>query len=126
MDIDGKKKNIFQTGDDIVVRIHYHAKHKIQKPVFGVAIHTQEDIHVSGPNTRTSRFSVDSIEGKGYIHFKMPRNKLFMGTYKFTTALYNWECTIPFDYNDRNYSFKIFCNDENQYGIFKMEHVWEK
>lgn len=126
LDKNGKIKNVFQTGDDIVVRIYYSTKHKIEKPVFGVAIHTQQDIHISGPNTKTSKFSIDSINGKGYIHFTILKNTLFSGTYKFTTALYNWDCITPFDYQDRTHSFKIFCKDENQYGVCKMEHIWEK
>ena len=72
------------------------------------------------------KFEIKSIEGDGFIDFKIINNKLFTGEYKFTTGLFNWECVIPFDYKDRKYSFKIFCKDENQYGLFKIEHVCKK
>lgn len=126
LDKDGKVKNVFQTGDDIVVRLYYSAKKKIEKPVFGVAIHTQENIHVSGPNTKTSKYFIKSINGDGFIDFEIVKNQLFTGTYKLTTAIYGWECITALDYKDRLYSFKIFSKDENQYGIFKMEHIWKK
>ena len=126
LDKDGKVKNVFQTGDDIVARIYYSAKKKIEKPVFGVAIHTQDGMFISGPNTKTSKFNIDHIEGDGFLDFVILQNKFFSNTYKFTVALFNWECITPFDFKDKTYNFKVISKDENQNGLLKIETLWKK
>ncbi len=120
------EKNIFENSDNIVARIYYNATKRILKPVFGVAIHTHDDTLVFGPNTKTSKFFIDYIEGQGYIDFEIVNNQLFTGKYKLTVALYNWECITPFAFEDRKYSFSIISKEENQYGIIKLDHVWKK
>ena len=126
LDKDGKSKNVFETGEDIVARIYYNAKKKIEKPVFGVAIHTDDGFHISGPNTKTSKFTIDFIEGNGFFDFIMNENQFFSGGYKFTAALYNWECLIPFDFKDKMYDFKVISRDENQSGLLKIKISWKK
>ncbi len=126
LDKDGKAKNVFETGDDIVARIYYNAKKKIEKPVFGVAIYTQDGIHISGPNTKTSKFIIDYIEGLGSFDFVIIENKFFTGSYRFTAALFNWDCVTPIDFKDRFYGFKIISQEENQNGLIKIETLWKK
>lgn len=126
LDKDGKVKNIFETGDDIVARIHYNAKKKIEKPVFGTAIYTQDGIHISGPNTKTSKFIIDFIESDGFLDFVMLKNQFFTGSFKFTVSIFNWECVIPFDFRDKAYGFKIISQEENQNGLITMETLWKK
>ena len=125
LDNKGKKKNVFKTGEDICARVYYQAKKEIRKPVFGVAIFTQDGINLAGPNTKTSEFKIDKINGKGFINFHIIRNQFFTGTYEFTAALFNWDCNIPLDLKEKKYVFKIVSTETNQYGIFKLKHIWE-
>lgn len=120
-----KNKKVYNTGEDILVRIHYKAREKIENPVFGVALYTQDDKHISGPNTKTSKFAIDSIEGTGYIDFVIIKNPLFTGEYLFTAAIFNWECITPFDFKDRLFRFKIISTEENQYGLIKLDTLWK-
>lgn len=125
-DKNGKIKNIFETGEDIVARIQFMANEVLEKPVFGVAIHTQDGIHVAGPNTKTSGYDIDEIKGQGTIDFLIKHVPLFSGTYYFTVAIYNWECITPFDYQDKKYVFKIRSTERNQNGIIKLETSWKR
>lgn len=126
LDTDGKIKNVFETGDDMIARIRYKAEKRIEKPVFGVAIHTQYDILIAGPNTKTSKFGVDFIEGAGHVDFEIKNNHFYSGTYKFTAALFDWSCITPFDFKDKTYNFKVISQEENQNGIVKLEIAWKK
>ncbi|MGK2848829.1 MAG: ABC transporter ATP-binding protein [Minisyncoccota bacterium] len=126
LDKNGNIKNVFETGDDITARIYYSAKKKIEKPVFGVAIHTSEGILITGPNTKTSNVNIDYVESDSYIDFIILGNKLFTGNYRFTAAIFNWECIIPFDFKDRAYVFKVVSQEENQNGLMKMDVLWKK
>ncbi len=124
LDKDGKGKNVFETGEDITARIHYYAKKKIEKPVFGVAIHTQDGIHISGPNTKTSKFAIDHIEGVGFLDFTVFENQFLTDYFSFTVAIFEQEGLIPFDFNDKTYGFRVISKDENQYGIIKLKIAW--
>ncbi|GBE57249.1 teichoic acids export ATP-binding protein TagH [bacterium BMS3Abin01] len=125
LDSRGQERNVFGTGDDIVARIHYFSEDTIEKPVFGVAIHTQDGIHISGPNTRTSGFMIPEIQGEGYLDFIIKEAPLFTGAYKLTVALFNWNLSIPYAYQKKKYTFKIKSAEENQYGVVKLETSWK-
>ncbi len=126
LDKDGNKKNVFKTGDDITARIYYKTRKTIRKPVFGVAINTQKGEQIAGPNTKTSHFNIKEIKGEGYVDFTVIKNPFFSDVYKFTVAIYNWECVTPYDFKDKSYSFRIASNEENQYGLINLNHLWKK
>ena len=126
LDKDGKVKNVFETGEDIVVRIHYNAKKRIEKPVFGVALYTEDNIPIAGPNTRNSQYGIEYIEGTGHIDFLVKNNRFFSGLYRFTANIYDWSCLIPYDYKDKAYSFSIISKESRQYGLIGIEHLWRK
>lgn len=123
---DGEEKNIFATGEDITMRIFYSVREKISKPMIGLAIFTQDGIQISGPNTRTSGFKLESIEGEGKIDFVIRNNQLYSGAYDFTVAIHDWEGIIPYDFKDKAFSIKVISGEENQYGLLKLDHEWKK
>jgi len=125
LDKGGNIKNVFQTGDDIVARIHFRAEKPIPKPVFGIAIYTQDGIHIAGPNTKSSQFNIENIKDNGHIDFIVPRNRFFSGGYMFSVSLCDWNSLTPFDFKDRAYNLKIISKEENQNGIIKLEHQWK-
>jgi lipopolysaccharide transport system ATP-binding protein len=126
LDAEGMQKSIFKSGEDIVMRIYYDAKVRITKPVFGIAIYTSDGIHLSGPNTKTSGFSIDAIEGESFITFILEKNRLFSGGYFVTVALYNFECTLPYDISDKEFSFQVVSQQENQLGLVMFDMHWKK
>jgi len=67
-DSSGRERYRFQTGETIVVKLHYHAHKRIERPVFGAAIHRSDGVHINGPNTRTAGQVIDAVEGKGTVH----------------------------------------------------------
>jgi lipopolysaccharide transport system ATP-binding protein len=126
LDKDGKAKNVFMTGDDIVARIYYKASKIVRKPVFGIAIHTQDGVDLTGPNTKNSNFKIESIIGNGSVDFCIKNNCLLADKYYFTAVIYDWSCLIPYEIKDKKYSFKIFPKKERPYGIINIEHIWKK
>lgn len=125
LDDEGKVRGVFKTGEDITARIHYFTKQPIEKPVFGVAIHTQDGINISGPNTRTSDFTIPVIHGEGYIDFTIKNAPLFTGAFNLTVALFDWNLSIPYSYQEKRYIFRIKSADTNQYGVVKLETSWK-
>lgn len=126
LDKKGKTKNVFSTGEDITMRIHYKVSQKIEKPVFGVAIHTDYGIHITGPNTKASNFLISSLEGEGFIDFVLLENQFFSGIYRLTVALFSWECMVPYVFKDKEFVFRVVCKDENQNGLIKLKYLWKR
>ena len=123
---EGNIKKVFSTGEDIVARIYYEAREEIKKPVFGVALYTQDGIHICGPNTKTSEFDIPRVKGKGFIDFILSNNPLFTGVYYFTVGIFNYDCVLPFDLKDKAFSFKVISDENNQLGIVKLSILWKK
>jgi len=121
-----KKQLSFKTGDSIVCRINYNAKERIEKPVFGVAIHSNDGIHITGPNTRTSDFKIPYIKGKGSIDFVIEKNALLGGKYLVTVGLFNYEETTIYDLCEKRFMFDVEKNELNQYGLLKLSHQWRR
>ena len=64
-DSNGAVCHRFKTGESILIRIAYNAKVRIEDPVFGVAIHRSDGVHVTGTNTALEGLQFSPIEGGG-------------------------------------------------------------
>ncbi len=127
-DLAGKDQTIFNTGQSLRLHIDYEAHECISAPVFGVAIHRQDGIHITGPNTAQAGLTLPKIDGPGRIYYEIASLPLLEGLYSFSIAVVNKNENEIFDYHDRLYSFRIV-NQENhtkeRYGILTLNGRWE-
>jgi len=122
---DGNKKRLFKNGEPLIARIHYKAHQKIEKPVFGLAIHRSDGVHVTGPNTRQFGLSIPSIEGEGFIDYRIDNLGLLKGSYLFSAALYDNSCTHAYDHQDEKYFFEVASGKNNEtYGFVSLNGNW--
>ena len=121
---DGKECYVFETGDKMVIKIKYDAHKKIKKPIFGVAIHRNDGIHVSGPNTKFQNRIMEFLEGNGEVECVIDSLPLLEGTYLFSAAVYDYACTFPYDHHEKRFSFKVKSNI-NDYGIVYLPCEWK-
>ncbi|MCX6710081.1 MAG: Wzt carbohydrate-binding domain-containing protein [Candidatus Woesearchaeota archaeon] len=124
-DYHGKSTNRFRTGEPFNAKISYEAHKRIEKPMFGVAIHSKEEIHICGPNTTFSGKTKDFIEGKGSVTFSIDSLPLLEGEYLFSATLLNYEGSHPYDFHWKEFSFYVFGGGvREKYGIFYIPHEW--
>lgn len=123
---DGQTINRFHTGDDIRIRLHYRADEVIPSPVFGVAIHTSEGMHVTGPNTREAGLTVDRLTGRGIVDLAVDRCMLLPGTYDLSAALTDREALHTFDYRHRALRFDVGLGTphESYGGVLSLGGTW--
>ena len=107
LDEHGGSTTRVRTGDRVTVRLHYAAGEPIERPVFGLALHTVDGFHVTGPNTREAGCVPDRIEGTGMVDFVVDRLMLLPGTYDITVALTDYGALHPFDYRHRALRFDV-------------------
>ncbi len=117
-------KNTFSTHQPITIQIHYHTKEPLTNPVFGLALHKHDGTHLTGPNTQTSQYSIPLISGSGYLECQFVTQNLLAGTYLLSASIFNHDCTHPFDYLDKQFSFSIIESQANQYGLIDLSPKW--
>ncbi len=120
----GKENDTFNTGDSMIVRIFYEARGRVEKPVFGVAIHSEQGIHCFGTNTSESGYGISSITGAGHIDFIVDRIIMNQGTYFLTVAIHALDHT-HYDWRNKEFKFNIV-RTTNMDGLFEMPVKWDK
>ncbi len=113
------------TGDSLTVRMHYQTHSLIEDPVFGVAIHNRNGLHINGPNTRWGGLAIPSISGAGYVDYTIPSLPLLEGDYEITVAVYDHAMVRPHDHHDRMYMLKVFAPSiAERFGTVYIPSQW--
>jgi lipopolysaccharide transport system ATP-binding protein len=122
----GQEQRSFETGETLVVRIHFATQERIERPQFGLALYHAKGFHISGPNTTFSGLEIEAIEGEGYIDYIIESLPLLEGTYLVSVSLGDHEGTHPYDYQHLAYTFRVRPNDaiQERYGSFLIPASW--
>jgi ABC-2 type transport system ATP-binding protein len=127
VDENGATTDRTKTGDAVTIRIHYDAKQRIERPIFGLAIHRVDGVHVTGPNTREADVVPDAIEGPGYVDLFIPRILLLPGTYYVSATVCDYEILRTFDYRQRHLQFEVLpgAPHETFGGVTSVDGRWQ-
>lgn len=121
----GRQRKTFVTQSEMLIRLHYEAKERIEAPIFGLAIHHQNGAHVTGPNTKFGNLFIPVMEGKGCLTYHVPSLPLLEGGYQLSIAVIDQADTEMFDYHDRAYSFQIYPGQsQERYGLVTFNGHW--
>lgn len=107
LDADGKERYILDAGQPMSVAITYRAHRRIEHPMFGLAIHRDDGLHVSGPNNVFSGYDIPAIEGVGRVTYAVDFLPLLEGTYYLTAAIHDATGEHTYDYHGRSWSFRV-------------------
>lgn len=125
LDGTGREKQNFRTGEPLVVEMRYRASERVERPVFGLAIHRSDGVHITGPNTQFAGLDLPYIEGEGIITYTVPSLPLLEGLYLLSVSSHNWEDTEMFDYHDRLYAFWVLPSGGERYGLVAIGGRWK-
>jgi ABC-type polysaccharide/polyol phosphate transport system ATPase subunit len=124
LDGGGQERQRFLTGEPMTVEMRYVAEERVERPVFGLAIHRSDGMHITGPNTQFAGQEIPWIEGKGVVRYTVPTLPLLEGRYYISVAAHNWEDTEMYDYQDRAYTFRAEHNQGERYGVVTLQGGW--
>jgi ABC-type polysaccharide/polyol phosphate transport system ATPase subunit len=125
LDASGQAIKRVRTGDTVVFRFQFAAKQPIERPVFGMALHSLDGVLVTGPNTRDAGLVPDRIIDKGYVDLHVERLMLIPGTYDVTASLFNYTLTEPYDFRHRAFRFDVeYGEPHEEYGVMSLGGEW--
>jgi lipopolysaccharide transport system ATP-binding protein len=121
----GAERHVFPVGEPWIVRVHYRACRLVDTPVFGLALHRDDGVHVCGPNTHFAGLDIAGIEGEGYVSYRVAALPLMEGTYWVSVSVHNRADTIMYDYHDRLYPFRVRRTGRGErYGVVSLGGEW--
>jgi len=125
LDAQGRERRAFRTGERMVVRLRYHAHTEVKQPVFGLAIYGGDGVHINGPNTKLSDYTVESVEGSGEIDYIVDMLPLLEGTYELSVAVHDQDGLHTYDHQHRMYSFIVQRGAvKERYGMIYIPCQW--
>lgn len=121
-------QHIFYTGQSLILEMNYLAHETVDSPVFGIAIHRQDGLHLTGPNTAFSGMNLGKISGSGKMIYTVPHLPFLPGKYYISVAAVKNDDTEIYDYHDRLYPIQI--DNENRgifekYGLITLQGEWQ-
>ena len=122
-----REQQIFHTGECMQVQIEYVAHEPVNSLEVGIAVHRQDGVHITGPNTAFDGLDIKVQPGIGGIVYTIPSIPLMEGMYQLSVALVNRLGNIILDYHDHYYTFRINNHGHNvhdRYGVMTMSGEW--
>ena len=107
LDTDRRDAGVGVHGEPLVIRIHYDAIRPVDSPVFGVALYSTSDVHVTGTNTKIAGMRTPRISGVGHIDFEIPSLPLTAGDYELTVAISDEFVQHNFDRREREWRLPV-------------------
>ncbi len=125
LDGQGSERRAFKTGEQMVVRLKYHAHTEVKRPVFGLAIYNSDGVQINGPNTSFSGYTVESVEGGGEVDYIVDALPLLEGVYELSAVVYDQDGLHAYDHHHRMHSFIVQRGAiKERYGMIYIPCQW--
>ena len=120
----GEETGTFLTGEAFAVEVSYHARVRVDRPIFGFAVKTGNGFYVFGSNTQFAGYKLDSIEGQGVIRLKINPLTLMQGNFFLSLSVHSWDHAIQYHRQEDWYPF-VVKNPTKDQGVFRLNAEWE-
>ena len=124
MDINGKEKSVFETGEDMIVEVKFKCLKPLDSPIFGVAIHRNDGVYCYGPNTGFDNVCRGTFEGESTYLIRYKKLPLLGGSYSISVAIFDKEHAYPYDWHFCMYPFVVVRTHLKDHGLTYIEHEW--
>jgi ABC-type polysaccharide/polyol phosphate transport system ATPase subunit len=124
LDKDGVEKNVFEIGDDILVRIYFKQNIQNKKLNFGAAIFNQDNKYIFGINTFIDNINTDKYLKQGFFDINYTNVNLGVDSYFLKIGIWGSDATRIIDFLDRSNLFKIYSSSKNE-GMVHLNYHWE-
>jgi homopolymeric O-antigen transport system ATP-binding protein len=123
-DYQGANRATFESGEDVIIEIHYRCKQRIVNPVVSLGIYGPNGEHVAGFSTQSSPFIINVLEPHGIINCRLNEVPLLSGFYSVSVEFSDSYGAEIYDYHNRQYRFEIKCEAKHVAGILRVDPEW--
>ncbi len=116
-------KNVFETWDDMSIRVYFKQNKKVDILNFGLAIFNQEGYYAFGINTIIDKIDTKKYVSNGYCQIDYKNIPLKTNTYYISFAIYGENEHVAYDYVPKLKTFKVFSKDKN-FGMVDIDYKW--
>jgi lipopolysaccharide transport system ATP-binding protein len=120
----GRSISALCSGDALNVEIEYAAAKRIESPILGVKIVTEEDQPCVDLTTAAAGVTLSAVRGEGRITLRFERLDLNGGQYYLDVGAYPPEWTPAYDYHWHAYPLQVSATGQRQ-GVLYPPHRWE-
>lgn len=124
LDETGAETATFNTGSAMTIEIGYHARRRIEKPVFGFNIKTGNGFYVFGSNTQIAEVPIAAVEGSGRMRLRIEPLTLKQGRFFLSLAVHSWDHTTQYHRQEDLHPFMVK-DVSGDKGVFQLNCIWE-
>ncbi len=126
MDADGHDRLLLSTGEPATIVIRYSARKRIERPMFGLAIHRNDGIHITGPNSIFAGYDLPFVDGEGEMRYRMEALPLLAGTYYLSVSLCDSTGLCSYDFRSLQFRFRVQPgSNQERYGLISIPARWD-
>lgn len=107
LDSKGKPKSVFENGESIVLKLHYHAEKSVIDPVFGFGIYDKRGLMVYGTNTNLMKRRIEEVQGDGVAVFTVNELPMAEGVYYLSIAVHTVDGGTNYHWMDKMFRFEM-------------------
>ncbi len=120
----GSYENSFETRGKMTVEMHFYAKSKVEKPVFGFSILDSAGMIYFGSNTQIQNVNIPYVSGKGSIQLTFDPVYLPKGKFYLSVSSHSFDHTVDYHRKD-NFCHFWMENPRKEIGFTDIPHQWE-
>ncbi len=126
IDAGGQQTSLVHTGDDVIVRLHWVAHERVERPVFGLGIETVEGVVVTSTSTRGVAGVPDVLTpGASFVDFRLPKLMLLPGAYDLQVSLTDHTMVHTYDFLRHSLRFDVESGTPREVGgIVSLGGSW--
>ena len=119
----GKRKQAFESAEDILINVDFAVKKPIEKANFGISIIRNDGLCCFGTSTKGDDMDFLSVSKNGKIQLALKSIALFSGRYGINVGIED-NARNGIDYVDQACIFDVYTTTE-EVGAFYMDHKWD-
>jgi ABC-type polysaccharide/polyol phosphate transport system ATPase subunit len=118
----GEPAHVFQSGEQVSIRLAVRAHEPNDDFVFGIGLYTADGTTCYGTNTHLEEYAAEEIRGDGEVILNIDSLDLVEGTYKIDVAVHKRD-GYPYDYHRLLYTFRVKSRTK-EVGVYRPRHTW--
>jgi ABC-type polysaccharide/polyol phosphate transport system ATPase subunit len=124
VDREGQERPTFQMGEDLIVRVEYEARRRVERPQVSVSFNSSDWTVYTGVDTRNEGFVIPFAEGRGAVELEVPQLGLGPGLYEVNVGIWDETLTAPYDWRWGIRRFVVDTHRPLFAGRFVLPHRW--